>query len=308
MDGTIGRPHQQFDTGQTPPGHIGLVAGWGNYPLVIAEALRRQALRIYCLGIVGLADPALATLCDDFRWIGVAKLGAAIRYFRRHGVTEAVMAGKMHKTLLFQPRFWLRCLPDLRMLRAAVPHFLTRSKDCRDDSLLGMLVQEFAADGIRFMPATDFAPELLVKPGQLTSCGPSAWQWKDIRFGWTMAKELGRLDIGQSVAVMNQAVLAVEAIEGTDACIRRAGTLCPAGGFTVVKVAKPNQDMRFDVPTIGLGTIQTLIDSGARVLAIEANRTILLDGAAVIESANRSRLVVVALEHPADGTYTPQTP
>jgi hypothetical protein len=246
--------------------------------------------------VAGHADPELSRLCHDFRWIGIAKLGRAIRYFQRHRVTEAVMAGKLHKTLLFQPKLWLRCLPDFRMLRAAIPHFVTRSKDCRDDSLLGMLVREFAADGIHFKPATDFAPELLVKPGQLTRRGPSSHQWKDIRFGWTVAKELGRLDIGQSVAVMGQSVLAVEAIEGTDECIRRAGTLCRAGGFTVVKVAKPNQDMRFDVPTIGLGTLDTMVKAGGRVLAVEAGRTIVLDQAAVVEFANRNGLVIVSID------------
>ena len=133
-----------------------------------------------------------------------------------------------------------------------LPHFWTRKKDCRDDSLLRAIVDEFAAEGIRFAPATDYAPELLVGQGQLTRRGPTAWQQKDIEFGWKMAKEMGRLDIGQSVAVKDQAVLAVEAVEGTDECIRRAGELCRAGGFTVVKVAKPQQDMRFDVPTIGL--------------------------------------------------------
>ena len=132
-------------------------------------------------------------------------------------------------------------------------------------------------EGIRFAPPTDYAPELLVKAGQLTRRGPTAWQQKDIEFGWQMAKEMGRLDIGQSVAVKDQAVLAVEAVEGTDECIRRAGALCRAGGFTVVKVAKPQQDMRFDVPTIGLGTLETMHAAGGKVLAVEAGRTIFLD-------------------------------
>ena len=131
--------------------------------------------------------------------------------------------------------------------------------------------------------------------GQLTRRGPTAWQQKDIEFGWKIAKEMGRLDIGQSVAVKDQAVLAVEAVEGTDECIRRAGTLCRAGGFTVVKVAKPQQDMRFDVPTIGLGTLETLHAAGGKVLAVEAGRTIFLDQAAVIEYADRQGLVIVAL-------------
>ncbi len=258
--------------------------------------MRRQGRDVYCLGVIGHADSSLAKIAHDFRWIGLAKLGAAIRYFRRHRICDATMAGKFHKRILFQPSFWLHCLPDLRMLRAGAPHFLTRRKDCRDDSLLTMIVDEFASDGIRFAPATDFAPELLVRPGHLTRRAPSPWQWKDIRFGWKIAKEMGRLDIGQSVAVKDQAVLAVEAVEGTDECIRRAGALCRAGGFTVVKVAKPQQDMRFDVPTVGLGTLKTMVESGARVLAVEAARTILLEQEAVVDFANRHKLVLIALE------------
>lgn len=275
--------------------------------MVIAESLQRQGCETYCLGLAGHADPSLAERCREFRWIGLAKLGQAIRYFQRRQVTEAVMAGKIHKTVLFQPWMWLRVLPDWRMLKAAIPHFLTRRKDCRDDSLLTMMVDAFAADGIRFLPPTDFAPDLLVRPGVLTRRRPSPWQRKDIAFGWKLAKEMGRLDVGQSVAVKAQAVLAVEAIEGTDACIRRAGTLCPSGGFTVVKVAKPQQDMRFDVPTIGLGTLQSMVAAGARVLAVEAHRTIIVDEAEVVDFANRHGLVLVALTEPDAGDDGPQT-
>jgi UDP-2,3-diacylglucosamine hydrolase len=278
------------------PPRIGLVAGWGRYPLLVAEALKRQGYQIYCLGVVGHADPRLAASCADFRWSGLARFGAAIRYFQGHGVHDATMAGKIHKVVLFQPWRWLRHLPDLRTVRMFIPHFLTRRKDCRDDTLLGAIVAEFAAEGIRFAPATDYAPELLVGAGQLTRRGPSASQWQDIRFGWRMAKELGRLDIGQSVAVKDQAVLAVEAVEGTDQCIGRAGALCRQGGFSVVKVAKPQQDMRFDVPTVGLGTLETLVAAGGRVLAIEAGRTILLDAPQVIDFADRHGLVLVAID------------
>ena len=274
---------------------IGMLAGWGRYPTVVAQALRRQGNRVYCLGIAGHAESGLAKVCDDFRWIGLGQLGLAIRYFKRHGITEATMAGKIHKVVLFQPWAWLKCLPDWRMIRACVPHFLTRRKDCKDDSLLKMLAEEFAADGIRLVPATDYAPHVLVPPGPLTPRVPSPWQWKDIRFGWNIAKELGRLDIGQTVAVKDQAVLAVEAVEGTDASIRRAGSLCRSGGFTVVKVAKPQQDMRFDVPTVGLGTLRAMVEAGAAVLAVEAGRTILLDPGHVIDYANQNRLILVAV-------------
>jgi hypothetical protein len=162
--------------------------------------------------------------------------------------------------------------------------------------LLKAVIDLFALGWIELIPATDFAPELLVKQGQLTRRGPSVAELKDIVFGWKIAKEIGRLDIGQSVAVKHQAVLAVEAVEGTDQCIRRAGSLCPAGGFTVVKVAKPQQDMRFDVPTIGLGTLESMLAAGARILAVEAGRTIVLDEPEVIQFADQHKLILVALE------------
>jgi DUF1009 family protein len=278
------------------PSRIGMLAGWGRYPLLVAEALRRQGSEIFCLGVVGHADPKLGDICRDFQFSGLGKFGAAIRYFKRHNVTDVVMAGKIHKVQLFRPWMIVRNMPDLRTIRMFLPHFVTGKKDNKDDTLLGAIVNEFAGEGIRFGRATDYAPELLVGQGQLTRRGPTAWQWKDIRFGWKLAKEMGRLDVGQSVAVKDQAVLAIEAVEGTDECIRRAGSLCRAGGFTVVKVAKPQQDMRYDVPTIGTRTIENIAASGGRVLAIEAGRTILLDGAEVIELADRHGLTVVALD------------
>jgi UDP-2,3-diacylglucosamine hydrolase len=277
------------------PKKVGILAGWGRYPIVIAKALKRQGCEVYCQGTIGHADPELAEVCDHFRWLGMAKFGSAIRYFKRNGVTEATMAGKIFKVRLFQKFAWIRHLPDFRTIRMFLPHFWTRKKDCRDDSLMMAIVDEFASEGIRLAPATDYAPELLLPEGQLTKRGPNSWQSKDIEFGWRMAKEMGRLDIGQSVAVKDQAVLAVEAVEGTDQCIRRAGSLCPAGGFTVVKVAKPQQDMRFDVPTIGLGTLETMVESGATVLAVEAGKTILLEREKVIEFADRNKLVIVSL-------------
>ncbi len=303
---------------------VGLIAGWGRYPIVVARALREQGYEVYCLGVIDEADPALAEVCHEFKWSGPAKFGGAIRYFQRRGVARATMAGKFHKVRLFRRGRWLQLLPDLRTVRMFIPHFLTRRKDCRDDTLLRAIADEFASEGIQFAPATDYAPELLVGEGQLTRRGPSSWQWKDIEFGWQIAKELGRLDIGQSVAVKDQAVLALEAVEGTDACIRRAGELCTAGGFTVVKVAKPQQDMRFDVPTIGRGTLETIVAAGGRVLAVEAERTIVLDQRELIDFANQNKLVIVTLHNPShrpadrsspqdgrrplQGATTPETP
>jgi hypothetical protein len=235
-------------------------------------------------------------MCDGFRWIGIARIGVAIRFFQQHNVRRATMAGKLHKVQLYQPWVWWKHLPDWRTVRAFYPHFVLAREDRKDDTLLSVIVNEFDRDGIRFVPATDIAPELLVRSGTLTRRDPNRTQRKDIAFGWEIAKEMGRLDIGQSVMIKNRATIAVEAIEGTDECIRRAGRLCQVGGFTVVKVAKPQQDMRFDVPTIGLGTLRTMADVGGKVLAIEAGRTIVLDEPEVIRFANEHGLVIVSLE------------
>jgi DUF1009 family protein len=278
------------------PARIGLIAGWGRYPTVVAEALRAQGYRVYCLAIKDHADTNLRHSCDEFHTVGLAKLGAAIRYFRRNGIVQATMAGKIHKVVLFQKLAWLKHLPDWKCVCTFYPHWVLKTKDRKDDTLLGAVIDAFGREGIEFAPATQFAPELLVKHGNLTSRSPSSGQWKDIEFGWQLAKEMGRLDVGQSVAVKGRAVLAVEAVEGTDQCIRRAGQLCPQGGFTVVKVAKPQQDMRFDVPTIGVGTMKTLVEAGASVLAIEADKTIVLDQEELVRYAERHKLAIVAVD------------
>jgi DUF1009 family protein len=212
------------------------------------------------------------------------------------------MAGKIHKVLFFRRFAWLKHLPDWRFVREILlPHWVFHKRDNKDDTLILTVIEAFARDGITFAPATNFLPELLVKPGLLAGNRLSLKQRKDIEFGWHLAKEMGRLDVGQSVAVYRQAALAIEAIEGTDECIRRAGQLCQTGGFTVVKVAKPQQDMRFDVPTIGMGTLQTLLAAGGRVLAIEADKTIVIDEPQVVEFAERNGIMIVATR---DGTAT----
>jgi len=287
------------------PGKVGLIAGWGRYPIVVAEALAAQGTRVYGLGIKDHCDPALRNLCADFDWIGLAQIGKVVRFFRRHEVTEATMAGKVHKVRLFEHWAWLHHLPDWRGMLTFYPHLVTRRKTMQDDSLLGAIVESFGRAGITMKPATDFAPELLVKQACLTHRRPTHAQQLDIEFGWQLAREMGRLDIGQSVAVKGRSPLAIEAIEGTDECIRRAGTLCKVGGFVVVKVAKPEQDMRFDVPTIGLGTLETLAEANGSVLAIEAGRTIIIDEPKVVEFANARKLVVVAMSGVGQAALSP---
>jgi hypothetical protein len=207
------------------------------------------------------------------------------------------MAGKLHKLVMFRSLYWLKHLPDWRCMRKFYPHFVSRTKDRSDDTILSSVVEAYAEDGITFAPATDFAPELLVREGVLVGRLGDA-QRADVEFGWRLAKEIGRLDIGQTAIVKGRAVIAIEAVEGTDECIRRAGLLCPAGGFTVVKVAKPQQDMRFDVPTIGVQTLETLIEAGGRVLAVEAGRTILLDEPQVVNLAKRHGITLAAVSLP----------
>lgn len=273
---------------------IGLLAGWGKFPIEVAEALRCAGHRVAGVGIVDHADPQLAELCDHFDWIGIGGIGKAIRHFRRWGVTQATMAGKVHKVLLYQPGWWLKHRPDWKTIRAFSPQLFFGSGDRKDDTMLRTVVAAFARDGIRFEPATDYAPELLVKAGQIAGKRLTNKQLGDVEFGWKIAKSMGGLDIGQSICIKDQTVIAVEAIEGTDACIRRASVLCQAGKFTVVKVAKPRQDMRFDVPTVGLKTLETMAAAGGEVLAVEADRTILLDQQQFCREAKHLGIAVVA--------------
>jgi DUF1009 family protein len=272
---------------------VGLLAGAGRFPISFAEKARAGGLRVCCVGLRDHADPVLAELCWRFHWCGVARVGGMIRLFRRDGVRRLVMAGKVHKAdLLYRPWKMLHLLPDWRTLRG---WYLGRRQDNRDDTLLLGLIAEFARDGLTFGSALELCPELLVKPGVLTRRRPSAAQEEDIRFGWKLARAMGGLDVGQSVAVKERCVLAVEAVEGTDRAILRAGELCRAGGFTVVKVAKPHQDMRFDVPTVGCTTIETLARARGRVLAIEAGKTIVLDQEQTVALADRLGICIVAL-------------
>jgi DUF1009 family protein len=275
-----------------PGERIGLLAGSGVFPLAFAKAARDQGRSVFCVGVLGMAPEELAETCDDFVQAPLARIGRAIRLFRKAGVREAVMAGKIEKTVLFHPHRLLRLLPDWRTIHMWLRYAAENKKD---DTLLLAVIREFERDGIRFESALRYCPELLVNHGVLTRRHPTASQWRDIRFGWDLAKEMGRLDVGQTVIVNDTACLAVEAIEGTDAAIRRAGTLCTRGGFTVVKVAKPQQDMRFDVPTIGMNTIRTMHEAGGRVLAVESDRTILLEREEVVALAERLGITIVAL-------------
>ncbi len=283
--------HPEAMPSATETRRVGLIAGSGRYPILFAEAARRQGIRVECVGIREEADPVLASICQSYQEVRVSRLGALIAAFRRVGANELVMAGKIQKSVMFTPGRLLKLRPDLRMLQ----FWYRRVRDKRDDSLLLGIIGELERDGMTVTSALDYCPELLVEPGVLTSKAPTDRLWADIAFGWDLAKQMGRLDVGQSVAVKEQAAIAVEAIEGTDRCIERAGQLCRSGGWTLVKVAKPQQDMRFDVPTVGPSTIASLANAGAKVLAVEAHKTILIDRDEVLATAKRHGLILCAL-------------
>ncbi len=275
---------------------VGLLACGGRFPVLFAEKARECGIPVVCVGAAGMADPRLREVCTEFRWLRRMALGSIARTFRRAGCRRWTMAGKFEKRVLFRPWRWLYLLPDW----AAVRFWFLRQRGANnDDSLLLGLIGEFRRYGLECVSALDLCPELLVKEGVLTKRKPTAAEAKDIAFGWHLAREMGRLDVGQSVMVRDQAVLAVEAIEGTDQAILRAGELCRRGAFVVVKISKPEQDRRFDVPTVGTKTIETMRAAGATVLALEAGRTIILDEPATVALAERYGITITSLVAPA---------
>lgn len=280
----------------TNPPKVGLVAGWGSFPIEVADHCRAQGYAVYIAAIKGHADPRLAQYAEEMRWFGVAKLGGQIQFFQRYNIQQVTLAGKLFKDkILFHGLGWVEHLPDWTCLRTLYRSFITRSNDTRDDTILGAVAEAFTKRNMEVLPATDLAPQLMVKEGCLTRRAPKRRELLDIEFGWQIARQMGGLDVGQSITVRDQTVLGVEAVEGTDALIMRTGQLCPRGGFSLIKVAKPKQDMRFDVPTIGLRTIENLVRAGGRAIAIEAHRTILVDRDATLACANKHGVAIIAL-------------
>jgi DUF1009 family protein len=275
---------------------IGLIAGFGRFPILLAQNARAENVQVIAVGIRHEASPELEQHVEKLYWCGVAQLGRLIDILKREGIRRAVMAGKIHKTCMYTPLRLLRLWPDLR----TVLLWYRRLRDRRDDTLLSAVAEELAREGITLESSLRYSQNLLAREGVLTRSRPSDAELRDIRFGWNLAREMGGLDVGQSVAVREQAVLAVEAIEGTDEAIRRAGQLSN-GGFVVVKVSKPDQDERFDVPTVGPDTVRALAESGGRVLAVEADKTLFLDAEEALSEADRRKVAVVALREAPPG-------
>ena len=263
---------------------IGLIAGGGQFPLLFAEAARKKGRRVVAVGHLSESAPELAEAVDALCWVKLGQLGKIISFFQQHGVAEAVFAGTITKTRIFKD-----VLPDLKGLT------LWNKIDIhQDDAILRAVAGVLEGEGIRILASTCYLDHLFFPRGILTKKKPSADQLADIRFGWRMAREVGRLDIGQCVVVRARAVMAVEAIEGTDAAIRRGGELAGSGAV-VVKLKKPEQDFRFDLPATGARTVETLAAVRGSVLAVEAGQSLLFDRAEMVRVANRAGIVVVGL-------------
>ena len=256
---------------------IGLIAGSGSFPLRFAESARRAGHRVVVAAHRGETDRQIEALVDDAIWVRLGQFGKIVRFFRRSGVTDAAMAGGIVKVRIFGG---LR--PDWLALKYAA-----RVTSWNDDGLLRYVAGMFEAEGFRIIDSTRFCPDILAREGPYTRRRVDEAQARDVALGLEVARAIGRADVGQTVVVKEGSVIAVEAIEGTDACLRRAGELA-AGGLVVVKTAKPQQDMRFDVPCVGPETIAVCREIGAEVLAVEAGRTLVLDEEETVHRAERA--------------------
>ena len=277
------------------PAPIGLIAGNGMLPLFEARGIRAAGRGCFCVGFAGQTHPDLRRACDRFRPVGFIRLGQWIRTFQRWGVREAVMVGGVSKARMYDPLRLVRQIPDARALRL---WYRELRHDKRDQTVLAALAAELARSGIELIDTTRYIPDHLAVPGSMTRREPTARQHADIAFGWPILMQMNDLDIGQAIAVKERDVIAVEAIEGTDAMIRRAGDLCRSRGWTLLKGPRPEKDMRFDVPTVGVATIEALAAAGAGCLALAAGRTILVDKPAVLAAADKAGIAVVGVEEP----------
>lgn len=264
---------------------FGLIAGNGQFPLLFAKAAQRNRWQVYAAAFHDETDPELSRHVEAIEWLYLGQVKKLIKFFHRHGVQKAVMLGAITKTRLFT-----NIRPDIKAIS-----LLAKMRHTHDDAVLRAFAVLLEKEQIKIESSTLLLPELQAPPGIWTKRKPSRSEMADIYFGWKIAKDIGRLDIGQCVVVGGGSVLAVEAIDGTDATILRGGMLGP-GKAVVVKVRKPIQDTRFDVPALGAGTIDNMHQAGARVLAIEAGGTVIFDRQTMIEKADELGISIIALE------------
>ena len=269
---------------------LGLIAGNGRFPFLVLDAARAQG---YDVTVVAAKEETFPELNDAagrhgsaIHWISLGQLGKCISVLKDAGVTHAVMAGQVKHTKIFAGGI----IPDLTFMSV-----LSKLRSKNTDGLIGAVAQVLHDKGIELIDSTSLLQPLLARAGVLTRRAPTVEEQQDFEFGYRMADAIAALDIGQTIAVKHKAVVAVEAMEGTDQVIARAGDLA-GPGVVIVKVAKPNQDMRFDVPVIGVATIQAMRTAGARALSVDAGRTLVIDGDAVITAADDAGIAIVGRE------------
>ena len=274
------------------PLHLGLIAGQGRLPIIVARGMKAAGATICCVGLRDQFDADLPGLCDLFRRAGIVQIGRWIRILRRAGVEQAVMVGRVEKARMHDPLRLIRQMPDWR----AVNIWYRRLRhDRRNAALLAAVADELAANGITLIDSTTYIPDHLAAPGRMGAIEPSAQAQADIDFGWPLLEKIVALDIGQSIAVRDRDVIAVEAVEGTDGLIERAGVLCRARGWTLLKTSRTGHDMRADVPTIGVDTVEKVAAAGGRCIAVGAGRVILIDKPQVIAAADRLKVAIVGI-------------
>lgn len=272
---------------------LGLIAGQGRLPLLVARGMRDAGARVCCVGLRDQYDLQLPSLCDSFGEVGLVRLGLWIKLLRRWNVTEAVMVGGVSKKRMHDPWKLLRQIPDWR---AAMLWYRHLRHDRRNAAVLCAIADELHRSGITLIDSTTYIPDHLAAEGVMTHVQPTAQQRADIDFGWPLLSQMVELDVGQSIAVRDRDVIAVEAVEGTDAMIVRAGQLCRSKGWTLLKTAKRDHDMRADVPTIGLATIERAAKAGCGCIAIGAGRVILVDKPAVLAAAEQMKIAIVGVK------------
>jgi len=263
---------------------IGLIAGSGQFPLIFCKAAKARGYTVYALGFIKEASPGLDRYVETMEWAHLGQLKKLIKFFKKNQVHEAVMLGAITKTRMFTD-----VKPDLKAIA-----LVAGMRHTHDDGILSAFADTLEKEGISIRPSTFLVPDLLAQEGCWTRRKPSGSERADIEVGWEMAKAIGRLDIGQCVVVKGGSVVAVEAIDGTDATIRRGGTLAD-GGAVVVKVCKPTQDTRFDMPAVGTETIAVMAEAGVSALALEAGRAVVFEKKEMIAHANRHGIAIVAL-------------
>ena len=280
-----------------PPTAIGLIAGGGRLPIIVAQGLRDAGHPVHALGLIKQYDSELPALCTTFREVGLLKLGTWAKLLTRAGVRHAIMVGRVDKaTILHDPLRLIRNLPDLKTLWAWYRHRRGAfAKDLRSHALLGAIADFLDRSGVQLLDSTIPIPDQMATPGQMTMRGPTAEQRADIEFAWPVLTELLRLDVGQAMAVRERDVLAVEAIEGTDRMIGRVGETCRATGWTLLKGARSGHDRRSDVPTVGIQTVQNLYDHGGRCLALASGDVIMIDKPQMLALADRLGVAIVGV-------------